>query len=101
MYQPYWFQACVTDEHMKRVKNLVSELHFEMQIYALYIGLVLSFLNRFPVKMPQRSSARRYQGQVPRTAITFKDVAGVDEAKEELAEVVVCLLCRFYLLLCS
>mmetsp|Transcript_33919 Transcript_33919/g.96089 ORF Transcript_33919/g.96089 Transcript_33919/m.96089 type:complete len:439 (+) Transcript_33919:200-1516(+) len=67
----------------KRNNRFVSIL-----MYALYIGLVLSFLNRFPIKMPQRASGRRYRGSVPNTIVTFKDVAGVDEAKEELAEVV-------------
>ena len=62
---------------------------WSLQMYALYIGLVLSFLNRFPIKMPQRGSARRFRDSVPNTVVTFKDVAGVDEAKEELSEVVV------------
>uniref|UniRef100_A0A061R7E6 Cell division protease FtsH n=1 Tax=Tetraselmis sp. GSL018 TaxID=582737 RepID=A0A061R7E6_9CHLO len=67
----------------KRNHRLVSIL-----MYALYIGLVLSFLNRFPLKLPQRGAARRFRGAAQSNTVTFKDVAGVDEAKEELAEVV-------------
>jgi len=63
---------------------------FTILMWALYIGLFLSFLNRFPLKLPQRSTGRRYNSgkQLPASPVTFADVAGVDEAKEELAEVV-------------
>eukprot|EP00951_Prasinocladus_malaysianus_P036866 scaffold391442_cov33-Prasinocladus_malaysianus.AAC.1 len=67
-------------------------------MYALWIGIVLSFLNRFPLKLPQRTSGRRFRGNMPNNTVTFKDVAGVDEAKEELAEVVV--RCHVHLVHC-
>ena len=56
----------------------------------MYIGLLLSALNKLPLKLPGNNAGRRHD-QKASTAepITFDDVAGVDEAKEELAEVVV------------
>ena len=59
------------------------------QVYAMYFGLLLSVLARLPLKLPQRGAGRRHGGAAPAAAVTFDDVAGVDEAKEELAEVVV------------
>lgn len=58
-------------------------------VYAMYIGLLLSALNKLPLKLPGNNAGRRHD-QKASTAepITFDDVAGVDEAKEELAEVV-------------
>ena len=56
----------------------------------MYIGLLLSALNKLPLKLPQNSTGRRHKQQTSSAeSITFDDVAGVDEAKEELAEVVV------------
>ena len=55
----------------------------------MYFGLLLSVLARLPLKLPQRGAGRRHGGSAPAAAVTFDDVAGVDEAKEELAEVVV------------
>lgn len=56
----------------------------------MYIGLLLSALNKLPLKLPQNSAGRRHnQKSSTSESITFDDVAGVDEAKEELAEVVV------------
>ena len=56
----------------------------------MYIGLLLSALNKLPLKLPQNSAGRRHkQNSSSSESITFDDVAGVDEAKEELAEVVV------------
>lgn len=61
-----------------------------LQVYAMYIGLLLSALNKLPLKLPQNSAGRRHnQKSSGSESITFDDVAGVDEAKEELAEVVV------------
>lgn len=61
-----------------------------MQVYVMYIGLLLSALNKLPLKLPQNSAGRRHnQKSSTSESITFDDVAGVDEAKEELAEVVV------------
>lgn len=64
----------------------------------LYIGLVAGLLNRFPLKFSQRSPGRMRNNKgrgsgSSRTGengdiITFADVAGVDEAKEELEEIV-------------
>jgi len=64
----------------------------------LYIGLVAGLLNRFPLKFSQRSPGRLRNNKArgsgsSRTGengdiITFSDVAGVDEAKEELEEIV-------------
>lgn len=62
----------------------------------LYIGLIAGLLGRFPIKFPQRTTGRlRSQkgqdlnGNKDRGgSITFADVAGVDEAKEELEEIV-------------
>lgn len=61
-----------------------------LQVYAIYIGLLLSALNKLPLKLPQNSAGRRHNQKSSNSeSITFDDVAGVDEAKEELAEVVV------------
>lgn len=63
-------------------------------MYGLYIGLLLGALNKLPLKLPRRGAGRRHNaggggGGVAQAAITFDDVAGVDEAKEELSEIVV------------
>lgn len=56
----------------------------------MYIGLLLSALNKLPLKLPGSSAGRRHvQNSNKSEPVTFDDVAGVDEAKEELAEVVV------------
>lgn len=58
----------------------------------LYIGLLLGALNRLPIKLPRKGAGRRHGGSVsslPQHTVTFDDVAGVDEAKEELSEIVV------------
>ena len=72
------------------------------QMYFLYVCLLLGALNRLPIKLPRRGAGRRHStAAAAAAAITFDDVAGVDEAKEELSEIVV----RFPLLcelgLCS
>lgn len=59
------------------------------QVYVLYVGLLLGALNRLPIKLPRRGAGRRHTSGIPAQAITFDDVAGVDEAKEELSEIVV------------
>jgi len=65
-----------------------------IMVYSLYIGLLLSALNRLPIKLPnQKGVGRRHikadgvEGESA-AGVTFADVAGVDEAKEELQEVV-------------
>lgn len=65
----------------------------KQQVYCFYVGLLITALNRLPLKLPQRGAGRRHNNSgVPQQAIKFDDVAGVDEAKEELAEVVVRLV---------
>ena len=60
------------------------------QVYGLYLGLLLGALNKLPLKLPRRGAGRRHAGSAAAQAtITFDDVAGVDEAKEELSEIVV------------
>ena len=65
-------------------------------MYGLYIGLLLGALNRLPIKLPRKGAGRRHSGNGTGSStqhiVTFDDVAGVDEAKEELSEIVVCLL---------
>lgn len=59
-------------------------------MYVLYIGLLLSALNRLPLKLPQKTAGRRHQQKAQDSVpVCFDDVCGVDEAKEELAEIVV------------
>ena len=61
-----------------------------MQVYVMYIGLLLSALNKLPLKLPQNSAGwRPNQKSSTSESISFDDVAGGDEAQEELAEVVV------------
>lgn len=63
-------------------------------MYVMYAGLLLSALNRLPIKLPthkgpgrkHKSGGESGSGAPP---VTFADVAGVDEAKEELQEIVV------------
>lgn len=59
-------------------------------MYVLYAGLLLSALNRLPIKLPQKGAGRKHKGAAEgNNVISFDDVAGVDEAKEELQEIVV------------
>ena len=49
-------------------------------------------MNRLPIKLPRRGPGRRHGGgssSSSQQTVTFDDVAGVDEAKEELSEIVV------------
>ena len=62
----------------------------------MYVGLLLSALNKLPLKLPQNGAGRRHnQKSSTSEPITFDDVAGVDEAKEELAEVVVSIAPKY------
>jgi len=85
-------------EHAHSCHSSVCNVHYlrylyAMQVYAMYIGLLLSALNKLPLKLPGNSAGRRHvQKSSTSEPVTFDDVAGVDEAKEELAEVVVCPL---------
>ncbi len=70
-----------------------------LQMYMVYVSLLLGALNKLPLKLPRRGVGRRRansgNASLAQAAITFDDVAGVDEAKEELAEIVVrCALLR-------
>ena len=67
--------------------------------YALLLLVMIAVLNKFPLRMPNRGAGRRHLGSGSggggsgsqdgsSTQVTFDDVAGVDEAKEELQEVV-------------
>lgn len=74
-------QFAAVDGHSNRMMTVL--------VYAMYVGLLLSALNKLPLKLPQNGAGRRHnQKSSTSEPITFDDVAGVDEAKEELAEVV-------------
>jgi hypothetical protein len=64
-----------------------------LQVYALYAVLLLTAFNRLPLRLPTRGplAGRKHNkgGENSSTPVTFADVAGVDEAKEELQEIVV------------
>jgi ATP-dependent Zn protease len=64
------------------------------QVYAFYAALLLAAFNRLPLRLPTRGplAGRKHNksGENSSTPVTFADVAGVDEAKEELQEIVVC-----------
>ena len=71
------------------------------QMYFLYVCLLLGALNRLPIKLPRRGAGRRHStAAAAAAAITFDDVAGVDEAKEELSEIVVRYLLLHKRVLC-
>eukprot|EP00887_Chlorella_sp_A99_P001200 scaffold14.g1200.t1 len=64
------------------------------QTYAVSGLFLIGLLNRLPLKLPQRGTGRRHSSATqPAAQVTFDDVAGVDEAKEELREVVDYLRC--------
>lgn len=67
-------------------------------MYVMAASLVLLTISRLPLKLPHsKGPGRRHRGgdgggssgSGAGAAITFADVAGVDEAKEELQEIVV------------
>jgi len=72
------------DKRMNRVLTVMS--------HAFVIGLVLAFISRFTGRMGGGGSGgsgmRKSRRLSNRQNIKFEDVAGVDEAKEELQEVV-------------
>lgn len=55
----------------------------------MYIAVLLSTMGKLQFKLPQRMPGKKHQNSSTSTDITFADVAGVDEAKEELQEIVV------------
>lgn len=60
-----------------------------LMTYAASALVVIAVLNRLPIKLlPQRGAGRRHASAQVQDPITFDDVAGVDEAKEELKEIV-------------
>ena len=62
------------------------------QMYVVAFGMILGAMNRLPIKLPRRGPGRRHGGgssSSSQQTVTFDDVAGVDEAKEELSEIVV------------
>jgi hypothetical protein len=59
------------------------------QVYGLYVGLLLGALNRLPIRLPQKGPGRKHKTAESSSPVMFDDVAGVDEAKEELQEIVV------------
>eukprot|EP00775_Hariotina_reticulata_P009472 gene9472-9637_t len=69
----------------KRSNKLLTVL-----VYVMYAGLLLSAFNRLPLRLPNRQLAgRKHKGNdSTSSSVTFADVAGVDEAKEELQEIV-------------
>ena len=61
------------------------------QMYVVAVGMILGAMNRLPIKLPRRGPGRRHSsGSSLQQTVSFADVAGVDEAKEELSEIVVC-----------
>ncbi|KAI8474959.1 MAG: hypothetical protein J3K34DRAFT_489397 [Monoraphidium minutum] len=75
-----------------------------LMVYGLYAALFLSALNRLPIKLPAKGTGRMHRGGggargggpggegarrgAGGSVVLFADVAGVDEAKEELQEIV-------------
>ena len=57
-------------------------------MYAVAMGLILGAMNKLPI-MRRRGPGRRNNSASSQQTVTFDDVAGVDEAKEELSEIVV------------
>ena len=61
-----------------------------VQMYVVAVGMILGPMNRLPIKLPRRGPGRRHSsGSSSQQTVCFADVAGVDEAKEELSEIVV------------
>lgn len=71
--------------------HLCAPVCYVLQVYAMYAFLLLSAFNRLPLRLPTRQLAgRKHKGNDSSSSnVTFADVAGVDEAKEELQEIVV------------
>jgi len=68
------------DKRFNRVMTIMT--------HAFAIGLALAFISRVPGRMGQNNNMRKPRRMISRQNIKFVDVAGVDEAKEELQEIV-------------
>jgi ATP-dependent Zn protease len=72
-----------------------TPLRLALQTYAFWGVVMLAVLNRLPFKLGPRGAGRRHGSggsggsSAQHQNMMFDDVAGVDEAKEELKEVVV------------
>lgn len=66
----------------------------QVLVYLIYLALLMAFLSNMPQKFLSQDGAtnskgvRTKNGLVKRPSVTFADVAGVDEACEELQEIV-------------
>lgn len=79
--------------------NLVPYLKWALQIALFYVVVLAGLLHRFPISFSQQHTAGQLRTRKSGSSggakvteqgetITFADVAGVDEAKEELEEIV-------------
>lgn len=66
----------------------------QVLVYLIYLALLVAFLSNMPQKFLSQDGAtnskgiRTKNGLAKRPSVTFADVAGVDEAREELQEIV-------------
>ncbi|CAK0786015.1 hypothetical protein CVIRNUC_009228 [Coccomyxa viridis] len=68
-----------------------QNMFITVTMYVVAFGMILGAMNRLPIKLPRRGPGRRHGGgssSSSQQTVTFDDVAGVDEAKEELSEIV-------------
>ncbi|CAL5228503.1 g11652 [Coccomyxa viridis] len=67
-----------------------QNLFITVAMYVVAVGMILGAMNRLPIKLPRRGPGRRHSssGSSSQQTVSFADVAGVDEAKEELSEIV-------------
>jgi cell division protease FtsH len=80
---------------------------FFLQVALIYVVLIAVVLQRLPISFSQHSAGQLRNRKNSNSGgakvsestdiVTFADVAGVDEAKEELEEIVVCVLCSMLL----
>jgi len=70
------------------LSRVFQDIILVMQMYAVAMGLILGAMNKLPI-MRRRGLGRRNNSASSQQTVTFDDVAGIDEAKEELSEIVV------------